>query len=336
MPLIVLSGLLVICFAGAFFFAGTETGFVSWNPLKVGHLAGKGHLTAKWALYLMNHKDRLLLAVLIGNNICVVGASLVFVAIIESIDNVVPFDLKAIPSPESWLLTPFVVLFCDMIPKSLFRIYSFKLTMRSVPILYAAYLILFPFTWMVTSALNLFRKNGLQKDKTFMAKVREEMVMVAAEGSKEGTLFESADVFIDSILKLKDRCLKEIMIPLEDWQKKHKVVRSNERIKALRDAFDSSNEIIVFDSTGNIPCGFVNLTDLAIQNNNEPLKNHVRILYRLDGDMSLLAGLQKVSGRAQKYFIICEKGGKPQGILDKIILYQAVFGKLSPDFNPAI
>ena len=149
-------------------------------------------------------------------------------------------------------------------------------------------------------------------------------------------MFESADVFIDSILKLKDRKIKEIMIPLEDWRKKHKIVRSNERIKALKDVCDYSNEVIVFDIEGNVPCGYVNLTDLAIQNNNEPLRNYVRTLSRLDGEMSLLAGLQKVSGKLQKYIIICDQGGTPRGILDKIVLFQAVFGKLSPDFNPAI
>lgn len=336
MSLIVLFGLLAICFAGAFFFAGTETGFVSWNPLKIGHLAGKGHLIAKWALYLMNHKDRLLLAVLIGNSICVVGASLVFVEIIDTIDNAIPFNLKAIPSPESWLLTPFVVLFCDMIPKSLFRIYSFKLTMRSVPVLYAVYLILLPFTWMVTSILNLFQKNRIQRDKSFMTKVREEMVLVAAEGSKEGSLFESADIFIENILKLKDRTVSEVMVSFDDWHKKNKIIRSNDRVKTLRDLCNVINEVVVFDPEGKVPCGYVNLTDLALQNINEPLRNHIKPLGRLDGDISLLAGLRKVSVRGQKYYIICEKGGKPKGVLDKLILYQTVFGKLSPDFNPAI
>ncbi|MBD3392529.1 MAG: DUF21 domain-containing protein, partial [Chitinivibrionales bacterium] len=53
-----------VCVAGAFFFAGTETGFISWNPLKVTYRARQGSVAARWALYLMQHRGRVVSAVL--------------------------------------------------------------------------------------------------------------------------------------------------------------------------------------------------------------------------------------------------------------------------------
>ena len=84
---------LLFCFAGQFLFAGSETGFVSWNTLKVSHRAGEGGLLARWAVFLMNRRDALLAAVLIGNNIFIVGSTLAFLDIFERLSHIVPGGL---------------------------------------------------------------------------------------------------------------------------------------------------------------------------------------------------------------------------------------------------
>ena len=49
--------LLFIGICGSFFFAGVETGFVSWNPLKVSYRASQGDIYARWALHLLKYKE---------------------------------------------------------------------------------------------------------------------------------------------------------------------------------------------------------------------------------------------------------------------------------------
>ena len=196
---------LMLFIAGASFFAGSETGFVSWNPLKVEHRAGGGDIVARWALFLIKNKNRLLSAQLIGNNVCVIGASLTFAALFETVDHALSWELSRIPSPESWFLTPFIVLFGEMLPKSLYRLYPFILTMRSVPLLMIVYFVTFPLTVPFFAASGFFRRSESVKGDSFMTKVREEMVLIALEGTKIGTLFKSADVFIQSILTLNEK-----------------------------------------------------------------------------------------------------------------------------------
>src|SRR5512133_1739715 len=100
--------LLVVCLAGVFLYAGSETGFVSLNRLKASHLADRGVKRGKWCMFLFKNKTRFLSSVLIGSNICIVGSSLFFNSLFLKFSDTLPF-LTRIPSPESWFLTPFVV-----------------------------------------------------------------------------------------------------------------------------------------------------------------------------------------------------------------------------------
>ena len=121
----------LVAILGAFFFAGAETGFISWNTLKVKHNAQKDHIFTQWALFLTNHKEQVLTMLLIGNNISIVLASLSFAYLFSYLDQIISFNLDKVISPETWILSPFLVIFSEMLPKSLFRIYSFRLTMKN-------------------------------------------------------------------------------------------------------------------------------------------------------------------------------------------------------------
>ena len=323
-----------ICLSGAFFFAGSETGFISWNPLKIGHRAGQGDIVAKWALYLMNHKGRLISAVLIGNNVCVIGATLAFLTIFDAFDRSVSFDLSLIPSPESWILTPVMVLFGEMLPKSLFRTYPFRLTMRSVPFLMVIYYITLPLTWVFTFFTTFLERFPGEREQSFLTRVREEMVLIALEGSKRGTLFESADVFMSNILKLKDRTFTDIMNRISDFRSGNHIFTVTDTVSNVKKSIPSAEEIVVFDSSGSVPEGTVSLLNIINAADNIPLGKIINPLKNFDQSMSLITGLQKIDESSHRYFVITDQD-RVVGILDKMELFRAIFGGISPDFKIA-
>ena len=251
--------LLLVCLLGIFVFAGTETGFVSWNRLKVSHLAETGSRMGRWGLFLINRKNRLLSAVLIGSNVCIVGASLFFTNLFSHIAHLSFFS--KIPSPESWLLTPVVVLFCEMLPKSLFRLYSFQLTLKFIPILLLAYFGTLPFSYLLSFVTGGFRKTVSDQDQTFITKIREEMVLVTAEGARTGALFESSNLLFNNILQLKNRTVSELVLMFNQFQKlQFKVTDSISMIKKCK---IESDEVIIYDVNGTIPVGYISLLDIV-------------------------------------------------------------------------
>ncbi len=317
---------LILCVLGASFFAGAETGFVSWNPLKVSYRAASGDIVARWALFLIRHKDRLLSAVLIGNNICVIGASLAFSSFFEAVDNAVAPDLTRIPSPESWILTPIIVLFGEMLPKSLFRLYPFRLTMRAVPFLTGLYFATLPFTFIFSLVTSMFR-NIRKRGESFMTKVREEMVLVAMEGSKSGTLFRHADIFLQNALMLNERKLRDLCESSGVVMQSPGAFRfrADQTVAAAKKQIGDQQGIIVHEVSGDRIRGLVSLIDLANASDDAVLGTMCKPLPRMPAEWSLLTALRYIEQRASSFFGINDEKGELIGVVDHYFLIHGIF-----------
>lgn len=319
---------------GAFFFAGVETGFVSWNPLKVGYQARQGKIFAKWALYLIKYKERVLSMVLIGNNLCIVGASLSFLYLFSRLNQLVQFDLDKIPSPETWFLSPVLVVFSEILSKSLFRIYSFRLTMKSMPILIILYWLTLPITWIFSVFGTLLQKN-VQTGKIFMTNMRKEMVLVAQEVSKQGKLFEYATLFINNILNLKDKTIGDIMIADEGYFKELCFVGSADKKKARisdtisnicgNEYLSEGENVLVFDKDGKMAVGWISLLDIAKADNNATVGTIIRQLPEIDKNTSLLSCFSKNVDFQYPFYRIIDKHDDTGAILDRFNMFRLVF-----------
>jgi Mg2+/Co2+ transporter CorB len=327
MPLALQLIILFLFVTGASFFAGSETGFVSWNPLKVGHRAASGDIVARWALFLVKHKDRLLSAQLIGNNICIVGATLVFASLVETVSYHYHWNLMELPSPESWFLTPLLALFGEMLPKSLFRMYPFRLTLRSIPVLMGVYFVTLPFTWAFTSVTGLFKRDISKKGESFMTKVREEMVLVAMEGSRTGTLFRSADRFIQNVLAMNEKKLRDVF------------TASNAADQTVtRNCFDSTRtagevkrqmvdgEGILIAEADNSITRYIPMSELAVLPDEVRLSAVGKPLPRFDADLNVPAAIRLLDVN-QPFVLVCGKDGYCLGVMTThLLLREALRG----------
>lgn len=276
---------------------------------------------ARWARFLVKHKDRLLSSQLIGNNVCNIGASLTFALLFDRLDDMVLWDLSRIPSPESWLLTPVIVVFGEMLPKSLFRIYPFQLTMSMVPILMAVYLVTLPFTCtfsMLAGLINRFKQhNGV----SFMTKVREEMVLIALEGSKSGTLFKSADVFIQNVLTLHDKKVSDLVSAGKDALPSIRFF-SNELVADILPRLPEAPGILVFHPDGNAICGTVSLLDIIDAPPDATVGSLCKFLPVIKAGQSLVSTLRSTGD--DSYFYSIEGDNKKKvGIIDTFTFLQA-------------
>ncbi|MFP4241474.1 MAG: CNNM domain-containing protein [Chitinispirillaceae bacterium] len=323
--------LLLLSIFGSFFFSGSETGFISWNPFKVAHRAAKGELNGRVALYLMNHKDRFLSTVLIGNNICNVAAALVFAQFFLMVDTYIPLDLSRIPSPESWFLTPVMVLFAEMLPKTLYRTYPFRLTMKSIPVLGSIYVLFFPLSWLFSQVSKAFRRTSEAEGVTFRTKAREEMVLVAVEGARRGNIFETANQLMENTLNLRERSIRSIAIDLDTWKKTQSVFTLSQKVSdTAKGLTGDDDEVIVFRDDLSEPVGFVSLFDVVLLNSRRvyTFGDIVKPLPYFRSSMTLLSCLRRMKENAPRFFIIREKDETPVAILDKMDLFEAAFVKL--------
>ncbi|ERP31610.1 CNNM domain-containing protein [Chitinivibrio alkaliphilus] len=183
--------LFLVCLCLSFLFAGFETGFISWNTLKMEHRASRGKWVARRAVFLQERVEQVISTVLIGNNIALVLLS-------TSIFSFLAYFSENVP--EFWVnlvLTPVILVLCELFPKSLFRIYSFRLSYIFVPFIYVFFVLFYPVT-----VLFRFVSGGGNAHVS-----EEEIVSIATEGEKDKSLTPFSKQVVTSALTLEKTSL---------------------------------------------------------------------------------------------------------------------------------
>lgn len=110
LPLVlILAGLILL----SAFFSASETAMMSLNRYRLRNLADKGHRSARLALRLLAHPDRLLSTILLGNNVANLTAA--------SVASVIALHLygEAAIAVSGFVLTIVVLIFAEVAPKTL-------------------------------------------------------------------------------------------------------------------------------------------------------------------------------------------------------------------------
>ncbi len=118
--------LLVVLLVLSAFFSASETAMMSLNRYRLNHLAEEGHRAARLAVSLLEHPDRLLGTILLGNNLVNNAAAAVatVIAIKVAGEAAIAFATGAI--------TLIVLVFAEIPPKTVAALYSEQIAFRAV------------------------------------------------------------------------------------------------------------------------------------------------------------------------------------------------------------
>ncbi|MBP5216220.1 MAG: DUF21 domain-containing protein, partial [Bacilli bacterium] len=176
--------LLVFCA----FFAAADTAFTSVNHLRL-EKAAKKRKVAKRALSFLQKYDQTISTILFGNDLAAM--------FIPSIGTLLAYRLWGVDAPwavpvMTAILIFLVLVFGEILPKSLAKSYNYGFTLFAVyPVLVCSY-IFFPFVWVTTKIAQ-----GLQKPLKNLSEEEEsipsdeEILAMVDEIEDEGIIDES-------------------------------------------------------------------------------------------------------------------------------------------------
>lgn len=167
--------LFLLSFTGSFLFAGFETGLVSVNSVKVQFAHKENRFGAVSLASLLTMQSRVVATVLIGNNIALVGMQSSFETLISSVSENV--SSEAITA----MLTVLALIFCELLPKSLFRIYSFRMSLFFSPLIRVL-------NWLCTPFTKIFDLVTSMGGKSAESVVTSELHAIATEGGRKREL----------------------------------------------------------------------------------------------------------------------------------------------------
>ena len=201
-----ISILLLLVLSG--FFSGSETALTASTRSRLTGLSNKGHKNAKTAIDLLNKKESLIGAILLGNNLVNILASALATSLSIKIFGDTGVAYAVI------VMTALIVIFAEILPKTYALTNSEKLALTVSPIFKPIVYLLWPVTWMMEKIvffiLSIF-KIKLEKNMRVLS-VEDEIRGTLDLHHKEGRLYKSDKDMVTGVLDLAEVTVEDVMV----------------------------------------------------------------------------------------------------------------------------
>ena len=198
--------LLLLILSG--FFSGSETALTASTRSRLTGLSNKGHKNAKTAIELLNKKESLIGAILLGNNLVNILASALATSLAIKIFGDPGVAYAVI------IMTALIVIFAEILPKTYALTNSEKLALIVSPIFRPIVYLLWPVTWMMEKIvffiLGIFRIK-LEKNMRVLS-VEDEIRGTLDLYHKEGRLYKSDKDMVTGVLDLAEVTVEDVMV----------------------------------------------------------------------------------------------------------------------------
>ncbi|MEL6236825.1 MAG: CNNM domain-containing protein, partial [Pseudomonadota bacterium] len=188
------------------FFSGSETALTAASRAKLHGLAAKGSAGAKAALLLTEDNERLIGAVLLGNNLVNILAAALATSLFTALFGDGGVALATL------VMTALVLIFAEVLPKTYAITYSETAAQRVAPTIRIVVRVLSPVVAgvrvLVQAVLRLF---GVSTDAGVPILAREEIAGAIALHHSEGAVEKADRDRLLGALDLADRTVEEVM-----------------------------------------------------------------------------------------------------------------------------
>lgn len=201
--------IIVICVILSAFFSCTETAFSCANRIRLKSYADNGNKRAVTALWVTDNFDKVITAILIGNNVVNLGCS--------SIATVLCMNLfgnsgAAIATGATTLL---VLTFGEVIPKCFGKEVSDNIAIYTAGIMKFLVYALLPFVYLFTALKSAVLKLAhIKKDQPSVTE--DELKYIIDSIEEEGILEEQEKELVQSALDFDEKTALEILTPRVD------------------------------------------------------------------------------------------------------------------------
>ena len=188
------------------YFSATETAFTSLNRIRVKNMAGEGNKKAKLVMKLSDEYDKLLSAILIGNNIVNIAMTAIATVLFVGIYGA---DVGA--TAATLLITIVVLIFGEITPKNVAKEKPEKFAMFSARIIHFFMILLTPLIVIFSGWKKLISKLfKLDYDNVI---TEEELITIVEEAETEGGIGEEQSELIQNAIEFNDLDAWDVLTP---------------------------------------------------------------------------------------------------------------------------
>ncbi len=298
--------LVIILIAFSAMFSATETAYSSANRIRLKQIAGDGNKRAKLALEITDHFDKMLTAVLIGNNIVNIASASIGTVICTR------WFGAAGPAWSTLIMTVIVLIFGEILPKSYAKENAESFALRMATPLHILIQVLTPLVWFFTRLKKLVTPKSGDNSPSV---TEEELKFIIEEIEDEGVLESNESELVQSALEFDETSVDEIITHRVDMD----AVEVNKPIEELKEMFFNSthSRIPVYEKKIDNIIGIVHQRDFfksLLQNGTVDLREIMQEVFFVPTSLKISQLMQEFQKRKCHVAIVTDQYGGVLGI----------------------
>ena len=313
-------------------FSCSETAFLSVSKIKIRTLAEEGNKKAKLVESLLDDQDRLLSAILVGNNLVNIGASSLTTATIMAIFG----DGAQTVAIATGVVTLCILIFGEITPKSLATQNADKLVFALAPFIRFVCVITKPVVFVLNIITGFIIKllGGNQEHGPSLTE--EELKTIVTVGHEEGVLEKEEKEMIHNVFEFGETEIKEIMTPRIHVESLPDDCTYDELMNVYHDAQYSRYPI--HDESFDEIIGVLNMKDLLfidIDKEYFDVKKYIRetfVVYEFNQVNDVFASMRKEHATLA---IVLDEYGVMSGIVTFEDIVEEIVGEIDDEYDDA-
>lgn len=310
------------------FFAGSETAYLSISKIKMRRMVREKQKNAEIAAGLKRNMDALLTIILIGTNFMNSLASALATSLAVALVGAGGVGIATL------VITFFVTIFGQIVPKTIASFYSEKTVCRNAAALLVLERLFFPVA-AVFSFLSRFASRiagKLWKSGSSLV-TEEELHALIAVGEKEGTLAASESRLLNKIFKFNDLDVHDIM--------KHRSLVQSVRIDASKkEVLAKFNEcglkmIAVYEKTRDQIVGVIHYKTVLFSSDAAPGKGYAAAVMSdvlfVPETFTALELLSRFKKERREFAVALDEQGSTAGVVTTDDILRIVFGRMTDE-----
>ena len=252
--------LLLVLLVLSSFFSMSETALMSLSKIRIRHMVEEGVKGAKLVEKLIEDPNKLLGAILIGNNIVNIGASSLATSLAVKLSGGSDSAVIVVTA----IMTVLILIFGEITPKSIAKQKSEQVSLKvSKPIKLCVF-IFKPFVAVFTIISSVFiRLFGGDPKATEPFITEEELKTMVGVSEEEGVLEDVEKEMIFNVFDFADLQVKDVMVQRVDVTAVEVNDSYEDLLKIIKE--DQYSRIPVYDDTIDDIVGILNVKDLIIE-----------------------------------------------------------------------
>ena len=319
--------IVIILLSASAFFSSAETALMTSNKLKMRNLAENGDKRAAKVLKVTENTDKMLSAILIGNNIVNLTASSISTALTLKI-----FGSKLV-GIATGILTFLILVFGEITPKNVASKNAENMALSYIGVISFLVTLSTPVIFIVNTVakfvISIFNKNGDDNN----AVTEEELRAMVEYSHEEGVIENEEKKMIVNVVDFGDTVAGDIMVPRVDMVMVDEKSSYEEILQVFRE--ERYTRIPVYEETPDNVIGILNVKDFLLIEDKENfvMKELLReplYTYEYKKTSALMMDMRKTGANI---VIVLDEYGITAGLITLEDMLEEIVGEIRDEFD---